>query len=65
MERLIYFLFSRPTFLQKKKNSYTYLYISLQFPAEMNVSVSKTPTTCDPFHTNYDYRSRLSMNNRL
>ncbi len=38
----------------------TYTDNSLQCPAEINTS--KTPTTCIPFHTNYDYRGRLSIN---
>lgn len=30
-------------------------YLSLQFPAEINPSDSKTPTTSIPVRTNYDY----------
>ncbi len=40
-------------------------HISLQFPAEMNTSGSKTETTFVLFHANYDYSSRLSINNDL
>lgn len=36
----------------------TYIYNSLHFPAEMNISDSKTPMTFIPFHANYDYRGR-------
>ncbi len=41
-----------------------HLYNSLHFPAEINTSCSKTPTFL-PFHTNFDYRSRLSINKYL
>ncbi len=33
-------------------------YNSLHFPAEMNISDSKTPMTFIPFHANYDYMGR-------
>lgn len=52
--RLVHLL----TFLQSSKNS-------LQFPAERNTSGNKTPPTSVPFHTNYDYRSRLYINKDL
>ncbi len=32
-------------------------YNSLQFPAEMNITVSKTLTTFISFRTDYDYRA--------
>ncbi len=41
------------------------IYNSLQFPAEVNTSSSKTPATFIHFHTDYDYRSRLSINKDL
>jgi len=42
------------TFLEKKKTPKIYLYYSLQCPAEINTSGSKTPRTLMSFHTNYD-----------
>lgn len=42
--------------ITNSKNVYnTFEYNLLQFPAEMTISGSKTPTTLIPFHTNYDY----------
>jgi len=38
------------------EQKYTYTYNSLQFPAEMKTSGSKTPTTFITLHINYDYR---------
>lgn len=48
-----------------KKRASTFLnsvYNSLQFPHEMNTNGSKTPTTCMPFHTNYDYGADWLIN---
>ncbi len=48
-----------------KLKKHTNKYNSLQFPAEMNTTGSKTLTVYIPFHTNYDYEGRLSVNKDL
>ncbi len=40
-------------------------YIFAKFSAETNTRGNKTPTTCIPFHTNYDYKGRWKMNEDL
>ncbi len=40
----------------------TYWYNLLQFPADLNTNVSKTYTTFTPFHTNYNYSGKSSIN---
>ncbi len=37
------------------------MYESLQFPVEMNIRGSKTPTTFIPFHTKYDLHVQQSF----
>lgn len=61
-----------PIHLQKLKNNRDlkrYLlkstYNSMHFPAKMNTSCSKAPTTFIAFHTNYDHRGRVLINKDL
>lgn len=44
----------------------TKMHLCMQFTvASINTSISKTPTTLIPFRTNYDYRSKLLINEGL
>ncbi len=48
-------------FCTTEKIDLLYMYESLQFPVEMNIRGSKTPTTFIPFHTKYDLHVQQSF----